>query len=64
MKYKLLTGEYDSTFFKDSRKAVVGIARIEKLVNGYRPPPKDEFKVLINLNFTYGVYRVRSKLDK
>lgn len=56
VKYKLLTGEYDSTFFKDNRKAVVGIARIEKLVNGYRSPPKDEFNVLINLNFTYGVY--------
>src|SRR5690606_11839460 len=54
-RFPLLTGDYDRKCIKNPRAAVVGIARIEKLLDrDCRFPSTD--RAVINSNFSYGKY--------
>jgi len=50
-----LTGEYDKKFIKSRNSKVVGIPRIEPLLNE-KPVFPEEPLIVINSNFTYGLY--------
>lgn len=59
-KFPLLAGEYDKKFIKNKDAHIIGIARIEELINKKTSYPKTP-KVIINANFSYGKYSRHAK---
>lgn len=52
----LLVGAYDRKFFEESHARVTGSTRIEQLSHEPKPDTASHHRVVINSNFTYGLY--------